>query len=52
MFARTIDKWELQGSDKVPQSSVGSGLSYDPQVFEYPEVIVEPRVNYMSELLR
>jgi hypothetical protein len=48
MFKRTIERWEEQGSEEVK----GPGLAYDPQVFEFPDIIVEPRVSYMSELLR
>ena len=36
----------------MPQGALQGGLAYDPQVYEHPEVIVEPRVTYISELLR
>jgi pheromone shutdown protein TraB len=31
---------------------LGAGLAYDPEVHEFKEVILEPRVTYISELMR
>ena len=44
MFKRTCDIWEAQKSDNLSSANSISGLAYEPQVHEYKEVIVEPRV--------
>ncbi|TNV80742.1 hypothetical protein FGO68_gene107 [Halteria grandinella] len=44
MFRETIRVWE--------DTQQGAGLSYDPEVSMHNKVLVEPRVEYMGELLR
>lgn len=44
MFRETIRVWE--------DTQQGAGLSYDPEVSMHSKVLVEPRVEYMGELLR
>jgi pheromone shutdown protein TraB len=44
MFKKTLQIWEDQ--QRV------MGLSYDPEVQAHPNILVEPRVMYMTELIR
>ena len=50
IFKRTVLAWEDQGNPHAKQGL--TGLKYQPEVHEFKEIIVEPRVNYISELLR
>ncbi len=52
MFRRTVSRWEQQGDPNLPANAGVTGLRYDPEVFEYPEIISETRLNYLTEVLR
>lgn len=51
MFKRTCELWEDQGNDQKNQVGL-TGLKYDPEVHEFKDIILEPRVHYITELLR